>query len=70
MSKRDTEVRYVGAINLLDVPIPEADREFDDPREQTVIRGGTVTVSAAHAKGLIASGDFEPVKPDKKGDSA
>ena len=70
MADRNTELRYIGAIDAVEVPVPENDRAFDEPRHLYVIRGHKISVSAAHAKGLVASGDFEPVKADRKGGAA
>ena len=73
MSKRDTEVKYVGAVDSVEILIPEEDRDpvtqdeetgaaVIPPRHGIVDRGKTITVSSKQAKGLIAGGDFEPVK--------
>jgi hypothetical protein len=66
----DTTVRYPGPHDAVEVWIPEDDRAFDEPRHQIVEAGGTLTVSAELAAGLVESG-FEPVgkaKGQKGGD--
>jgi hypothetical protein len=65
METRDTEVRYPGPLDAVEVQVPEDAREFGDPTNEIVKAGGTLKTTGKQAHQLVSQG-WELVKHAKE----